>query len=56
MSEFVNSYDSNYGDFLQNPLERAELLNKYQCPNCKKIGDIREVIENDKIWAKVLSL
>ncbi len=52
MSECINSYDSNYGDFLQNPLERAELLNKYQCPNCKKTGHIREVIENDEIWAK----
>ena len=52
MSGCNSRYDSNEGGFLQDPLERAELLKKYQCPNCKKTGDIREVIENDEIWAK----
>ena len=37
---------------LQDPSERADLLIKYQCPNCKKSGYLKEVIENDKIWAK----
>jgi len=39
-------------DPLQDPSERAELLTKYQCPNCKISGDLKEVIENDEIWAK----
>ena len=56
MSECISNYDSNEGNLLQDPFERADLLSKYQCPNCKKTGHIREVIENDEIWGKMLSL
>ncbi len=56
MSFNINKIDSisnsKKEDILQDPLERAELLTKYQCPNCKKSGYLKEVIENDEIWLK----
>jgi transcription elongation factor Elf1 len=44
--------NSKKEDPLQDSFERAELLTKYQCPNCKKSGYLKEIIDNDEIWAK----
>ena len=44
--------NSKKEDPLQDPFERAELLTRYQCPNCKKSEFLKEIIDNDEIWAK----
>ena len=44
--------NSKKEDSLQDSFERAELLTRYQCPNCKKSGFLKEMIDNEKIWAK----